>query len=131
MYKWQVGRFFRDDDVRDEFLPLLYQQFAATPSTKPAFFSLNEDLVATVRSRTLMIPAMREFTPPVRIIFGSADPYLNASVARSFHRFLPNSDLVLVPTARHYVQMDEPELVANLILSMPLASSGTGTSHAA
>src|SRR5262245_653414 len=27
MYRWQVGRFFRDADVRKEFLPLLYQQF--------------------------------------------------------------------------------------------------------
>src|SRR5262245_47650062 len=25
MYWWQVGRFFRDADVRDEFVPLLYQ----------------------------------------------------------------------------------------------------------
>jgi pimeloyl-ACP methyl ester carboxylesterase len=130
MYRWQVGRFFRDADVRDEFLPLLYQQFAATPSAQPAFFGLNEDLRQTVRARTLMIPAMRDFQPPVRIIFGAADPYLNAGVARSFHRFFPHSDLVLVPTARHFVQMDEPELVANLILSMPTSVSGTGTSHA-
>jgi haloalkane dehalogenase len=33
MYWWQVGRFMREAAVRDEFVPLLYQQFAATPST--------------------------------------------------------------------------------------------------
>jgi haloalkane dehalogenase len=61
MFRWQVGRFFRDADVRSEFVPLLYQQFDATPSALPAFFSLNEDLLPMVRSRTTMIPKMKEF----------------------------------------------------------------------
>ena len=52
MYRWQVGRFIRDADVRREFVPLLYQQFDATPSARPAFFRLNEDLLSAVRSRT-------------------------------------------------------------------------------
>ncbi len=31
MYWWQVGRgFIRDEEVREEFVPLLYEQFAAT-----------------------------------------------------------------------------------------------------
>ncbi len=119
MYQWQVGRFFRDADVRDKFLPLLYQQFDATPSTRPAFFSLNEDLLPTIRSRTKVIPKLREFKRPVRIIFGDADPYLNKGVAQSFHELLPVSELFLVPGARHFVQMDEPERVARLILAMP------------
>src|SRR4051812_21725554 len=32
MYWWQVGSFIRDADVRREFVPLLYQQFDATPT---------------------------------------------------------------------------------------------------
>jgi haloalkane dehalogenase len=44
MYQWQVGRFFRDADVRREFVPLLYQQFDATPSALPGFIGLNEGL---------------------------------------------------------------------------------------
>ena len=32
---------------------------------------------------------------PVRIIFGAADPYLNQGVARTFHEFLPGSELFL------------------------------------
>jgi pimeloyl-ACP methyl ester carboxylesterase len=62
---------------------------------------------------------MRAFRPPVRIIFGAADPYLNKGVAESFHELFPTSDLFLLPTARHFVQMDEPEEVARLILSAP------------
>ncbi len=85
MYWWQVGRFIRDADVRREFVPLLYQQFDATPSARPAFFRLNEDLLPMVRSRTQMISKLKEFRRPVRIIFGDADPSLNSGVARTFH----------------------------------------------
>lgn len=117
MYWWQVGRFFRDAEIRDEFVPLLYRQFDAVPSARPAFYSLNEDLLPTVRSRSKMIPRLKEFRRPVRIIFGDADPYLNKGVAKTFHEFFPTSDLFLLPGARHFVQMDEPKEVARLILS--------------
>jgi haloalkane dehalogenase len=122
MYWWQVGSFFRDSEVRDEFLPLLYQQFDASPSARPAFFGLNEDLLPTIRMRTKMIARLREFNLPVRIIFGDADPYLNKGVAQSFHKLFPTSELFLLPGARHYVQMDEPGEIARLILSLPIAA---------
>ena len=123
MYWWQVGRFIRDADVRRQFVPLLYQQFDATPSARPAFFRLNEDVLPAVRSRTQMIPKLREFRRPVRIIFGDADYTLNSGVARTFHEFLPESELFLIAGARHFVQLDEPEQVARLILAMPRPGS--------
>ena len=119
MYWWQVGRFFRDADVRRQFVPLLYQQFDAVPSTRPAFFRLNEDLLPTIRSRTKAVSELQKFRRPVRIIFGASDPYLNEGVARKFHKLFPSSDLFLLAGARHFVQMDEPERVASLILSTP------------
>lgn len=120
MYWWQVGGFFRDAGTREEFLPLLYRQFEAEPGVRPAFYSLNEDLLPTVRSRSLMVRRLKEFRRPVRIIFGDADPYLNKGVAQKFHELFPTSDLFLLPGARHFVQMDEPEEVARLILSAPV-----------
>jgi pimeloyl-ACP methyl ester carboxylesterase len=123
MYWWQVGKFFRDAEVRNHFVPLLYQQFDATPSARPAFFRLNADLLRAIRSGTKKVPRLREFRRPVRIIFGDADPYLNAGVARRFHELFPGSDLFLLPGARHFVQMDEPGEVARLILEMPRRST--------
>ena len=123
MYWWQVGKFFRDEDVRKEFLPILFKQFDAKPSTQPAFFGLNEDLPPTIRHGSKMVPKLKEFRRPVRIIFGAADPYLNKGVAQSFHELFPTSDLFLLAGARHFVQMDEPAQVASLILSAPIANA--------
>lgn len=119
MYEWQVGRFFRDPVVRARFVPLLYEQFTVRPSTHEAFFRPNEDLPSTVASRTAEIPRLRRFARPVRIVFGASDPYLNERVARRFHELLPTSELSLLPGARHFVQMDEPEQVAQLVLTVP------------
>ena len=119
LYFWQVGRFIRDQDVRDALVPQLYAQFRRA---RPAFWALNNDLLGTALSRRKMMPQMRAFERPVRIIFGDADPYLNKSVAKRFHELFSGSELFLLAGARHYVQVDEPEKVASLILSMPLAS---------
>ena len=124
MYRWQVGRFFRDAEVGNRYLPILYRQFEATPSARPAFFRLNEDLLPTIRSRRGNLAMLAEFRKPVRIIFGDADPYLNRGVARRFHQLFPASELFLVPGARHFVQMDEPGEVARLILDMPRPGVG-------
>jgi hypothetical protein len=75
-------------NASNEFLPLLYEQFDMTPSARSAFFRLNEDLLPTIRSRTKMLPKLREFRRPVRIIFGDADPYLiEASPSASMGSF--------------------------------------------
>jgi haloalkane dehalogenase len=119
MYRWQVGRFFRDPQVREQFLPILYRQFTTSPSAHEAFFSLNRDLLPTVAAGTAKVPRLRRFDRPVRIIFGAADPYLNPGVARRFHGLFPTSELFLLDGARHYVQLDEPQQVARLILTTP------------
>jgi haloalkane dehalogenase len=119
MYRWQVGRFFRDPQVREQFLPLLYRQFTANPSAHEAFFGLNRDLRPTVAAGTAKVPRLRRFARPVRVVFGAADPYLNPRVARGFHELFSTSELFLLPDARHYVQLDEPGQVARLILTTP------------
>jgi len=116
MYWWQVGRFFRDEATRNEYLPVLYEQFARKPSAQNAFFGINEDLRPTLRDRASRVAALREFERPVRIVFGGADPYLNAGVAREFAELFPSAELHVIPSARHFVQMDEPQRVAEEIM---------------
>jgi pimeloyl-ACP methyl ester carboxylesterase len=115
MYNWQVGRFFRDGAARDEFLPVLYEQFTRRPSAQAAFFGLNEDLIPALRKRATRTAELKKFDRPVRIVFGEADPYLNANVARELAGLFPNAQLHLVPGAKHFVQMDEPRRVAEEI----------------
>jgi haloalkane dehalogenase len=98
LYWWQIGRFFRDAEIRNQFVPLLYQQFDATPSTRPAFFALNEDLISAVRAGSKTTPKLNEFRQPVRIIFGDADPYLNKGWLRSFMSCFRNLIYFYCPT---------------------------------
>jgi haloalkane dehalogenase len=118
LYRWQVRRFFRDAAVAAQFIPQLYEQFTVSPTAREAFFGLNRDLPSTLRSRSAEVPRLWRFTRPVRIVFGAADPYLNRRVARRLHELLPTSELFLLPGARHYVQMDEPQQLARLIVAL-------------
>jgi haloalkane dehalogenase len=113
LYMWQVGRFIQDPDVRSQLVPLLYNEFVAA---QPAFMRLNEDLLPTVLSRRRRVAQLRQFEPPVRIFFGALDRYLNPRVALQFAALFPHSELQLIDHAGHYVQVDQPKRVADLIL---------------
>jgi pimeloyl-ACP methyl ester carboxylesterase len=116
LYSWQVGRFVADDTLRPQVVAAFYERFTAA---RPAFWRLNEDLLPTIVSRLRRIDRLRDFPRPVRIVFGADDRYLNPRVARAFRRWFPRSDLHLLPGARHYVQIDAPERVAELLLTVP------------
>jgi pimeloyl-ACP methyl ester carboxylesterase len=112
-YTWQVGGFIQDPAVRDQLVPQLYEQ--SLPA-RPAFWRLNDDLLTAVASRRRRIGDMRRYSRPVRVIFGARDRYLNPRVARNFAALFPNSELHLLGGAGHYVQVDQPERVADLIV---------------
>ncbi|HEY7488666.1 MAG TPA: alpha/beta hydrolase [Streptosporangiaceae bacterium] len=114
LYAWQVGGFIHDAGVREPLVAQLYEQFVPA---RPAFWRLNDDLLGTVLNRRRRLPDVRRFQPPVRVIFGAADRYLNARVAEDFATQFPHSELHLLRDASHYVQVDQPEQVAELILA--------------
>jgi len=114
LYEWQVGGFIRDPAVRERHVAQLYADFLPA---RPAFWRLNDDLLGTVFSRRRRIAELRRFAPPVRVIFGARDRYLNVRVARRFAALFPNSELHLLADGGHYVQVDEPARVAKLMLA--------------
>ena len=50
---------------------------------------------------------------PVLVIRGDADPYLSGAIADKLTRNIPQSRLVKIPTGSHFIQEDEPELIAS------------------
>jgi len=112
LYTWQVGKFIQDPAERNRLVPQLYEQFLPA---RPAFWRLNDDLLGAVLARRRRIGALRRFGPPVRVVFGIRDRYLNPHVARNFAALFPHSELHLIDGAGHYVQVDQPRQVAELI----------------
>jgi haloalkane dehalogenase len=112
LFTWQVGEFIRDEEARGPLVAQLYEQFRPV---RPAFWRLNDDLLTAVLTRRRRLPALRAFTPPVRVIFGARDRYLNPRLAHELAALFPNSELHLLPDAGHYVQVDEARRVADLL----------------
>lgn len=117
IYKWQVGKFFRDEDTRNKFVPILGEQFKTKPSSQRPFFQLNKDLNKTIKRGEDNLSKLMAFKKDVLIIFGKKDVYLNIGVAKEFDKIFPNSELHLIENAYHFVQMDEPKHVAKLIIN--------------
>jgi len=112
LYAWQVGGFIQDPEVRRRLVPQLYELFLPA---RPAFWRLNDDLLGAVFTRRRRIPQLRRFGRPVQIIFGARDRSLNPRVARNLAAQFPHSELHLLDDAGHFVQVDQPQQVADLI----------------
>lgn len=114
LFHWQVGSFIRDRKVRDELLPKLWDNFQVS---RPAFWRHTSGMLGQLAARRLKARELPHFHRPVRIIFGASDRTLNPRLAKRFARQFPNNQLHLIENSGHYVQVDEPELVANLMTS--------------
>jgi len=112
LFRWQVRRFMSDSEVREEVVAQLYPSFV---HAFPAFARLNADLITAMRDRVGRLPELRAFEPPVAVVFGNEDPYLNPRVAQRFHELFAKSSLDLIDGANHYVQVDKPAQVAAII----------------
>ncbi|WP_229740401.1 alpha/beta fold hydrolase [Nocardia rhizosphaerihabitans] len=112
LFYYQVGSFIRDGDVRDELVPLLFEQFK---QSRPAFWRHTSGMLGQLTARRLKARKLQHFHRPVRIIFGVSDPFLNPRLAKRFAGQFPNNSLHLIENSGHYVQVDEPERVADLM----------------
>lgn len=116
-YNAQLAKFINDATLRQQFQKILgYQSL----QIRPAFYGLNRVLNQELAKREKRIAELQQFSPPVKIIFGNDDPYLNAGVAKTLHQLLPNSTLDLIENAGHFVQIDQPEAVMTLLQDFPI-----------
>lgn len=113
-YNEQIAKFISSRTLREPFQKILSHH---SLGIRHAFYELNGVLQKSVQERLNKIPALKAFKPPVLIIFGDDDSYLNAGVAQEFNKLFPNSKLVLVKNAGHFVQVDAAKRVAYLIES--------------
>jgi haloalkane dehalogenase len=110
----QIGKFLLNDNVRAQFVPVLVH---SAPGIRPAFFSSTAVLWQEIAARERNIVRMQRFGKPVHVLFGTQDPYLNTGVATQFHRLFPSSTYQPITNAGHYVQLDQPEILARLLLA--------------
>jgi pimeloyl-ACP methyl ester carboxylesterase len=60
---------------------------------------------------------LRELAVPLLIIRGDADRYLGAAISERLHREVPGSRLVRIATGGHFIQEDEPERIAQELIT--------------
>ena len=113
-FRDQIGRFFDSAAAREVYLPVLAEESLAM---RPAFFALASVLFQEVAARGPAVPRMEAFDRPVTVAFGAADPYLDLGVAADFADRFPQSERIDIARANHYVQLDQPEAVAEAILA--------------
>ncbi len=118
----QIARFLSTEELREPFQRTLGHQ---SLGIRRAFYRLNRVLNEEVMKRADTTPLLAAFDPPVRIIFGNDDPYLNAGVARDLDSQFGNSELFLLEGAGHFVQVDAAAKVADLLRDFPSAADYT------
>jgi haloalkane dehalogenase len=96
--------------------PLIADNFIRQPSSGPAFMQLASEFFAELSRNTTRLPEVQVIDVPVKVIWGEFDPYITADVGRDRASHFKNVSLHILP-AGHWLQMDEPALVAREMLS--------------
>jgi pimeloyl-ACP methyl ester carboxylesterase len=86
----------------------------AVPESRRAF--LNSTRCLNTSDLTVIADDLKELPMPVLIVRGERDPYLSPEISDRLHREIPSSRLVKVAAGGHYLQLDEPRLLAKTIL---------------
>ncbi len=58
---------------------------------------------------------LKKIETPVLIVHGDADVYLGSNISKKLHSDISISKLVIIPDAGHFVQLDEPEKLAQIL----------------
>jgi pimeloyl-ACP methyl ester carboxylesterase len=72
-----------------------------------------------IHPRVLMDAASRfgQFTGPVRILWGEADPFFRLKLGRQLTEAFPHATFTMVPAGRTFLPLDHPDKVADEIMA--------------
>ena len=119
---WQQGRFAEalPPVLRAHFEtgmgPLIADNFVRQPGAGPAFVQMAAGFFPELARNSARAPELAGVHVPVRVIWGTFDPYITADVAKDLASRLPNASLHLLPGG-HWIQSDLPAAVAAAMLS--------------
>ena len=118
LYRWQVGHLWaRRTPEAERLLRHFHAVFRHSRQARRAFHAINDELAAQIDRNQRRLDILTGLQCPTLIAWGQRDPYLGPPVARQFHRLVPGSDLQMIPDAGHFVQLEAPEALAELIAS--------------
>jgi 2-hydroxymuconate-semialdehyde hydrolase len=105
---------YRRELLDDELMALFWDQMS-TGERRKAFLklarSLNNEQLLAIEDQ------LRELDLPTLILRGDADVYLAANICERLHGDIANSRLERIGTGGHFLQLDEPDWVADHLLS--------------
>jgi haloalkane dehalogenase len=119
---WQAQKFGEalPRDQRSHFEdfigPLVADNFIKQPSSGPAFMQMAADFYEELRRNSTRLPLAAALDLPVKVIWGVNDPYLTAALGKERASRFKNSSFHPIQ-AGHWLQSDEPEQVAQELLS--------------
>lgn len=101
----------------EEFIgPLIADNFTAQPSSGPAFVQMAAQFYEELAQNGTRLPLAAALNVPVKVIWGEYDPYFSAAMGEERASLFKNGSFHRIP-AGHWLQSDEPELVARELLS--------------
>ena len=119
---WQKA-LFRDalpDDQRSHFAAVIGQviedNFVRPPSSGAAYRQLTAQFYDEIARNALRLRDLEALDLPVKLIWGAYDPYLTVAMAQARLAHLKHGSLQVVP-AGHWLQSDQPQLVAKALLT--------------
>jgi pimeloyl-ACP methyl ester carboxylesterase len=97
--------------------PALTRRWITPSLTNPAIRRDTSQFLRQVHPKDLLDVSTRlsRFPKPVRLVWGTADPFFKIGLARRLRDTFTDATLVEVAGGRTFLPLDEPELVANEI----------------